>query len=261
MPYSHTKRGSSSLEEGALTPPPSMQQPSSHSQHQFPLPFQQQFPLPFQQQFPSPFQQQCLQKMGRENAAKGSSFLQGWGVSTLALLPAVIGQGSLGATIAIELREGSLVFVEEEGLGRASDVAITAEEAAGGTRIDPNELKKIEHVLPTFTRSDGSGILRLLSACDGQFAFVFQGPLQHRFGVKEWARYMITSAYPGAQVKFITEHYADTDDRPGSLKGFIPDEEIAEYRKAFRWRQARLYAHEEGQPIPGGHQQSPQPIP
>ncbi|CDI84944.1 hypothetical protein, conserved [Eimeria praecox] len=74
-------------------------------------------------------------------------------------------------------------------------------------------------------------------------------------------RYMITSVYPGAKVKFLTEHYADPDDRPGSLKGFIPDEEVSEYRKALRWQYPRVYKHEEGLPIPGGFRRPPQPIP
>ncbi|KAL8431918.1 hypothetical protein Efla_002755 [Eimeria flavescens] len=167
----------------------------------------------------------------------------------------------LAQRVLLNQREGSLVLVEAEGLGRAADKRLSAEEAAGGTRVDPNELKKIENVLPSFTRPDGSGVLRLLSACDGQFAFVYQGPLEHRLGVKEWVRYMITSVYPGAEVKFLTEHYADPDDRPGFLKGFIPDEEVSEYRKALRWRYPRLYRHDGDRPIPGGHRPSPQPIP
>ncbi|CDJ57174.1 hypothetical protein, conserved [Eimeria maxima] len=107
-------------------------------------------------------------------------------------------------------REGSLVFIEEEGLGRAADTLITAEQAAGGIRQDADELKKIESVLPTFTRPD---------------------------------------------------HYADPDDRPGFPKGFIPDEEVSEYRKFFRWKQHRLYKHDKGQPIHGGVRRAPQPIP
>ncbi|KAL8269530.1 hypothetical protein Esti_006547 [Eimeria stiedai] len=167
----------------------------------------------------------------------------------------------LAQRVLFQQREGSLIFVEEEGLGRAADTRLSVEQAAGGTRVDPDELKKIETVLPSFTRPDGSGLLRLLSACDGQFAFVYQGPLEHRLGVKEWTRFLITSAYPGAEVKFLTEHYADPDDRAGFHKGFVPDEEVSEYRKALRWRFPRLYQHDGDRPIPGGHRPSPQPIP
>ncbi|CDJ51612.1 hypothetical protein, conserved [Eimeria brunetti] len=89
---------------------------------------------------------------------------------------------------------------------------MTAEEAAGGIRVDPDELKKLENVLPTFTRPDGSGILRLLSACDGKFSFVYQGPLEHRFGVKEWASTTLTQTTGRAaiRVSFLTRKSPST---------------------------------------------------
>ncbi|CDJ64260.1 hypothetical protein, conserved [Eimeria necatrix] len=79
--------------------------------------------------------------------------------------------------------------------------------------------------------------------------------------------YMITSVYPEAQVKFITDTTRTPMTDQGALKGLFPTRKfqsrgsVLQYRKAIRWRHPRLYHHEEGKPLPEGHIRAPQPIP
>ncbi|CBZ50158.1 conserved hypothetical protein [Neospora caninum Liverpool] len=158
--------------------------------------------------------------------------------------------------------EHSIHSIEEEGLGSTDDMMLTAEQAAGNVEIDPEEVEKIKRILPTVDRGDGVGIATLIGAKDGMFAFRYNGPLTHKFGFKQWLRYLITANYPGAKVRLVTEHAIDPGDRPGNQKHRLQEERLAQIRKVVFWRRPYLYENEQEAhgPNPLGHVASPQQI-
>ncbi|KAK1443577.1 hypothetical protein BgAZ_204530 [Babesia gibsoni] len=107
-----------------------------------------------------------------------------------------------------------LPFYPEEGLGRTEDVYTPPETACGGVDIDPNEFDKIKEVYTTFN-DNGCGVLKLLGAKGGHFAFKYCGPIKEKYGIKAYLNYLINLAYPGAKVTILTEKEVDDDDSTG----------------------------------------------
>ncbi|GBE60588.1 hypothetical protein, conserved [Babesia ovata] len=109
---------------------------------------------------------------------------------------------------------GLLPFYPEEGLGRTQDVYTPVESACGHVDIDVNEFGKIKTVYSTFN-DNGSGVLELLGAKGGHFAFKYCGPLKEKYGTKAYLSYLLNVVYPGAKVTILTEHSVDDVDRVG----------------------------------------------
>ncbi|KAK2196872.1 hypothetical protein BdWA1_002121 [Babesia duncani] len=105
--------------------------------------------------------------------------------------------------------EGRLPFYPEEGLGKTEDVHTCPETACGQIDIDPVEFEKIKHVYTTFN-DRGCGVLRIIGAKCGHFAFSYSGPMKDKYGIKSWLRILINRSYPGAKVTLITENETDT---------------------------------------------------
>nr|BAN65153.1 conserved hypothetical protein [Babesia bovis] len=111
--------------------------------------------------------------------------------------------------------EGNLPYYPEEGLGRTEDVYTPVETACGEVDIDPHEFAKIKDVYTTFN-DNGCGVLKLLGAKSGHFAFSYSGPLKEKYGIKAYLNYQINLVYPGAKVTILTDHLIDGADQQGT---------------------------------------------
>ncbi|CDR94255.1 hypothetical protein, conserved [Babesia bigemina] len=109
---------------------------------------------------------------------------------------------------------GLLPFYPEEGLGRTQDVYTPVESACGRVDIDIDEFEKIKDVYRTFN-DQGCGVLELVGAKGGHFAFKYCGPLKEKYGIKAYLSYLLNVVYPGAKVTILTEHAVDEVDRIG----------------------------------------------
>ncbi|GFE54013.1 hypothetical protein BaOVIS_014170 [Babesia ovis] len=107
-----------------------------------------------------------------------------------------------------------LPYYPEEGLGRTEDVYTSVETACGQMDIDPHEFAKIKDVYTTFN-DNGCGVLKLLGAKNGHFAFSYSGPLNEKYGIKAYLNFQVNLVYPGAKVTILTDHSMEDGDRPG----------------------------------------------
>ncbi|ORM42018.1 uncharacterized protein BXIN_1027 [Babesia sp. Xinjiang] len=107
-----------------------------------------------------------------------------------------------------------LPYYPEEGLGNTEDVYTPAETACGQIDIDPQEFAKIKDVYTTFN-DNGCGVLKLLGAKGGHFAFKYSGPLREKYGIKAYLTYLVNLVYPGAKVTILTDHTVDDVDQRG----------------------------------------------
>ncbi|BAM39441.1 conserved hypothetical protein [Theileria orientalis strain Shintoku] len=116
---------------------------------------------------------------------------------------------------------GELPYNTEEGLGHSEDIHTSPETACGGVDIDEKEFNKIRSVYKVFN-DNNCGVVKIIGAKMRHFSFLYLGPMEKKYGIKCYLRYLINRVYPGSKVTVLTpESHDPSPIRKGVYHGLF----------------------------------------